>query len=59
MINFAELFSVEPNNKFGRKNEEYDQQVHHYMELLRDMGYKKVKGYLWYVYKNEIKQVLL
>lgn len=45
--------------KFGRRNEEYDQQVHRYMELLRDMGYKKVKGYLWYVYKNEIKQVLL
>ena len=45
--------------KFGRENEKYEEQVRQYMELLSEMGYSDVKGYLWYVYKNEIKPVTL
>lgn len=45
--------------KFGRKDDKYDKQVIGYMKLLRDMNYENVKGYLWYVYKNEIKPVKL
>lgn len=45
--------------KFGTYREEYDTQVKQYMELLRGMGYKNIKGYLWFVYTNEIKEVRL
>lgn len=45
--------------KFGRMNDEHDKQVHQYMTLLKEMKYENVKGYLWYVYKNEIKEVTL
>ena len=43
--------------KFGREDEEYIKQVKEYMELLRSIGYTDVKGYLWYVYKNYIKEI--
>ncbi len=43
--------------KFGRKNEDYKEQVQEYMTLLQEMGYEHVKGYLWYVYSNEIERV--
>ncbi len=43
--------------KFGRQREEYHQQVGEYMQLLRKMGHQQVKGYLWYVYSNQIVEV--
>lgn len=43
--------------KFAREREDNYKQVRYYMELLRKIGYKNVSGYLWYVYKNEIKEV--
>ena len=43
--------------KFAHEDEEHDKQVKRYMELLRQMGYTDVKGYLWYVYKNDIKEI--
>lgn len=43
--------------KFGVFREEYDIQVCQYMHLLETMGYSNVKGYLWFVYTNEIKEV--
>ena len=43
--------------KFAREREEHSTQVNTYMELLKKIGYKNVSGYLWYVYKNEIKEV--
>ena len=43
--------------KFGRESDSYISQVREYMELLRSIGYTEVKGYLWYVYKNCIKEV--
>ena len=43
--------------KFGNKHEEYNRQVAEYMKLLSDMGMPNVKGYLWYVYKNNIEEI--
>ena len=43
--------------KFGRKKKEYKNQVSEYMGLLEEMGYKNVKGYIWYVYTNEIENI--
>lgn len=39
--------------KFGRENEDYMHQVQEYMELLSKMGFRDVKGYIWYVYQNK------
>ena len=43
--------------KFGKESEAYKEQVQRYMTLLTQMGYENVKGYLWYVYNNVIKEV--
>lgn len=43
--------------KFGTHKDSYIHQVKNYMNLLQQMGYSNVKGYLWYVYKNTIKEV--
>ena len=43
--------------KFGRPRDEYHMQVREYMELLRQMGYQQVSGYLWFVYSNKIEEV--
>ena len=45
--------------KFARPVEKHKEQVQFYMKLLREIGYRNVKGYLWYVYKNEILDVLI
>ena len=43
--------------KFGSPKDIYIQQIENYMTLLKEMGYKKIKGYLWFVYSNNIKEV--
>jgi hypothetical protein len=43
--------------KFGKPRYEYHAQVKEYMQLLSDMGYVRVHGYLWFVYTNEIQEV--
>ena len=40
--------------KFGKPRDEHKEQVRHYMELLTEMGYSQVSGYLWYVNKGEV-----
>ena len=47
--------------KFARENEEYDKQVRRYMQLLQQMGYTDVKGYLWYIKndKNYTKEITI
>lgn len=45
--------------KFGKPDNKYIGQVQGYMNLLSQMGYQKVEGYLWYVYKNHIEPVTL
>jgi ATP-dependent helicase/nuclease subunit A len=44
--------------KFGRhEREEYVRQVAHYMELLREMGYDPVEGFLWYAALDRIQKI--
>ena len=43
--------------KFGKKKASYHQQVRDYMSLLASMGYAHIRGYLWYVYHNELEEV--
>lgn len=43
--------------KFGRKKAEYISQVKEYMNLLEDMGYQNIKGYIWYVFSGELQSV--
>ncbi len=43
--------------KFGHVNNDYNDQVREYMQLLSSMGYQNIKGYLWYVYSNKIVEV--
>lgn len=44
--------------KFARHNADHYLQVQQYCQLLREMGHKQVEGYLWYVYNNEIVEVV-
>ncbi len=44
--------------KFGiRIDKHYRYQVRNYLQLIRQMGYKKVEGYLWYVELDKIEHV--
>jgi len=43
--------------KFGKPNEEHEKQISLYMEQLRKMSPLPVSGYLWYVFRNYIKEV--
>ena len=42
--------------KFGEEDPRYVRQVIRYMSLYRKMGYSNVRGYLWYVQDNLIKE---
>ncbi|MGL4853091.1 MAG: UvrD-helicase domain-containing protein [Phocaeicola sp.] len=43
--------------KFGKKRKNYNKQVAEYMTLLEQMGYTQVRGYLWYLFKNEVEEI--
>ena len=43
--------------KFGHEREEHHRQVAEYVQLLRDMGYPRVSGFLWFVYENRVASV--
>lgn len=43
--------------KFGKKNESHKHQVREYMALLKQMGMKNIKGYLWYVSSSSVVDV--
>ena len=43
--------------KFGKPKPQYNNQIRRYMSLLRNMNYHNIKGYLWYVYSNQIEEV--
>ena len=44
--------------KFGEIDDSHNRQISHYCSLIRQMGYKEVKGYLWYVRKERIEEVI-
>lgn len=43
--------------KTGKEQRKHHDQVKSYVVLLRDMGYKNVSGYLWYIRDNNIVKV--
>jgi ATP-dependent exoDNAse (exonuclease V) beta subunit len=43
--------------KSGKEYKEHIYQVREYMELLKNMGYPAVTGYLWYIDQNRISKV--
>jgi ATP-dependent exoDNAse (exonuclease V) beta subunit len=43
--------------KFGEQNPSYNDQVKEYCEILNQMGYIKVRGYIWYVMDNLIVEI--
>ena len=43
--------------KFGNAKPEHQSQVSEYMQLLRQMGMPRVRGWLWYVYSNKIVEI--
>ena len=43
--------------KFGKPQPEHTDQVQRYISLMHSMGYTDVKGYLWYVYSDNIVEV--
>ena len=43
--------------KFGKPQPEHTDQVQRYISLMHSMGYTHVKGYLWYVYSDNIVEV--
>lgn len=43
--------------KFGAERDSYIWQVRRYMKLWRDMGYRNVRGYVWYVPEDRIIEV--
>lgn len=43
--------------KFGKQNKKYNRQVHGYMQLLKQMGYENITGYLWYVEEEILERV--
>lgn len=43
--------------KFGKRETKYKNQVKGYMNLLKEMGYQNINGYLWYVTENIIEPV--
>lgn len=45
--------------KFGEiEDAKYVRQVKHYMKLIKEMGYDKVKGFLFYITNETIKEVI-
>ncbi|MFR9616474.1 MAG: UvrD-helicase domain-containing protein [Rikenellaceae bacterium] len=44
--------------KFGALHpERYERQMRQYITILREMGYRKVEGYLWFIRQGEIHKV--
>lgn len=57
MINPQTNEAIVLDYKFGQWNEHYTKQVGEYMEALRRMGYKSVRGYLWFARENKLVEV--
>ena len=43
--------------KFGEENPDHADQVNQYRNLLLEMGYRNIEGYIWYIDKNKIISV--
>ena len=52
MVDGDELVVVD--FKFAKYDEEHRQQVRGYMDIFKELGYKQVRGYVWYLATNKI-----
>ncbi|MDR1347495.1 MAG: UvrD-helicase domain-containing protein [Prevotellaceae bacterium] len=43
--------------KFGKQNAAYNNQVSEYMQLMKEMNYKNIRGFLWYVDDNDVEEI--
>lgn len=43
--------------KFGSAHKRYADQVRHYMHLYGELGYKEVRGFIWYVRSDEVVEL--
>ncbi|MGM9832462.1 MAG: UvrD-helicase domain-containing protein [Candidatus Limisoma sp.] len=43
--------------KFGAYDSKYQYQVRNYMNLLEEIGYERLEGYIWYVQEGNIERV--
>jgi hypothetical protein len=57
MINPQTNEAIVLDYKFGRWEDKYIQQVNDYKEALRKIGYKPVRGYLWFARENKLREV--
>jgi ATP-dependent exoDNAse (exonuclease V) beta subunit len=57
MINKQNKNVIVIDYKTGKKSSEHSEQVKKYKELVRETGYEKVFGYIWYLEENEIVEV--
>jgi CRISPR/Cas system-associated exonuclease Cas4 (RecB family) len=57
-IMFFEKKAVVVDYKTGeKKSDNYNRQVTRYSEILKETGFEKVEGYLWYINQNEVEKV--
>ena len=57
MINPLTGEAIVLDYKFGQWEDEYITQVRGYMDALRELGHKPVRGYLWFARKNKLVKV--
>ena len=55
---FSKTQTVVIDFKFGEKHKEHTNQVKEYIDLLKEMKYPDVKGFLFYAEKNLVEEVL-
>ena len=41
----------------AKKSDSYNRQVQRYAKTLKETGFKKVSGFLWYINQNEVEKV--
>ncbi|MDH8702526.1 ATP-dependent helicase/nuclease subunit A [Dysgonomonadaceae bacterium PH5-43] len=54
---FSDTETIVIDYKFGKERKSHKKQVEEYMQILRDMKYINVKGYIWYVEEGDIISV--
>jgi CRISPR/Cas system-associated exonuclease Cas4 (RecB family) len=55
---FVDNEAVVVDYKTGeKKSDNYNSQVSRYAKILKETGFEKVEGYLWYINQNEVEKV--
>ena len=56
-VMYDEKETIVVDFKFASPRDEHREQVAAYKNLLEQMGYRQVTGYIWYVYSNKVVEV--